>query len=112
MDTSQHTPVTEMSKTAEHFAIQQTKELIMLEVMASCPCSARHLRNWTIEQNAFEDEYFDDAIDELVKDGRITVDEDMIVDLPQSPQDIASFKLRQKLMQPDTMAVLKRLADR
>lgn len=90
-------------------ATQQTADLIMVEVGASCPCSIGHIKAWLIEQCTFDADYLDDAIDALVEQGKIDVDEDGIVDLPQ---DAAWLRLRKKLEQPDMLAVFERLASR
>lgn len=90
-------------------ATQQTADLIMVEVGASCPCSINHIKHWLREQCTFDDVYMADAIDQLVEQGKIDVDEDGIVDYPQ---DAALIRLRKKLEQPETMAVFKRLAMR
>lgn len=77
-----------MKANAINVASQQTADLIMSEVRASCPCSERHIRNWLKEQCAFEDTFMDDAVDHLVEVGKIDVDEDGIFDLPITTAEI------------------------
>ncbi len=67
----------------EIVAVQQTADLIMSEVRASCPCGSNHIRNWLIEQCTFGYAYMGDAVDMLVEAGALDVDEDGIFDLPQ-----------------------------
>lgn len=62
-------------------AVQQTADLIMYEVRASCPCSINHVRYFLIEQCAFGYAYMGDAIDQLVEQRKIDVDADGTVDL-------------------------------
>ncbi len=67
----------------EIVAVQQTADLIMSEVRASCPCGSNHIRNWLLEQCTFEADFMDDAVDVLVEAGAVDVDENGIFDLPQ-----------------------------
>lgn len=82
-----------MKADALKVSIQQTADLIMYEVRASCPCSERHVRNWLIEQCAFDDTHMDDAVDMLVESGKLEVDEDGTFDL--APYISASIRARQ-----------------
>ena len=73
------------------FATQQTADLIMIEVGASCPCTLNHVRNWLKEQCTFDADYMDDAIDMLVEQGKLDVDELGICDLPHTEM-VALYK--------------------